>query len=283
MKRTIACVAAWDGANLLPYDFEVLRRAGFGGVELVLGDVSPHDKPALEKQSQQASDPNRRDPALGFVSFLAPLHQHGLAITSCNISSGNPLDRQTLEVMKQKLEIAHHWGVHVVVAEAGDANTHDERTTLLANLRELADEAARRGMVVALDTQPGLMQHWRSMLATLSELDRSNLRINFDPANIVLYNENAQVDTSLARVCHLVAHVHLRNCLGFQRRSYGELGRGTAVDFFRIRELLDVCGFSGPYGILLEQRPQEPNPSPENCLEQLQQSRKLLDWCGYFD
>jgi L-ribulose-5-phosphate 3-epimerase len=266
MQRVIGCLISWDG-RFAPARLEMLRRAGIEYVQLLLDD-----RMAAGDDAQSILE--RLDDALT---------RAGLRLSSGHLGGVSPLDAEAYAQLERKLDLAHRLGIEVVVAPAGFADSDEEYRRILDRLRRLGDRAASYGITLALDTQPGLMQNWRSMSATIEQLEHPRLRVNFDPGNLVFHNSNADAETSLARITPLIAHVHLHDATAFSMRAYGALGRGGAVDFFRIRELLDVCGFTGPYGLVLDQDPDRPEPTDQEYARQLEESMENLRWCGYLD
>ena len=60
-------------------------------------------------------------------------------------------------------------------------------------------------------------------------------------------------------------------------------GDGGAVDFRRVREVLDGEGFTGPYTIEIEGIQGEPEPGLEGRVDRVARSVEHLRKCGYFD
>ena len=88
----------------------------------------------------------------------------------------------------------------------------------------------------------------------------------------------------MERVAPLVRNVHLKdNRGGFEDWYFPPLGEGGAVDFRRVREILDAVGFGGPYTIELEGIGGEPEPGLEARQERVRKSVEQLRVCGYFD
>ena len=57
----------------------------------------------------------------------------------------------------------------------------------------------------------------------------------------------------------------------------------AAVDFTRVRAILDGVGFAGPYTIEIEGIGGEPEPGLEGRHERIKRSVAHLTACGYFD
>ncbi|GJM22796.1 MAG: hexulose-6-phosphate isomerase [Planctomycetota bacterium] len=96
-----------------------------------------------------------------------------------------------------------------------------ERARLLDRLREVADVFAAAGVALALETG---QERADTLLAVLAELEHPNLGVNFDPANMLLYDMGDPV-AALDELAPQVRQVHIKDA----RRS-GQPGEwGTEV------------------------------------------------------
>ena len=122
------------------------------------------------------------------------------------------------------------------------------------------------------------------MLALMDEVDHPHVRLNFDTGNIAYYNQGVDPCDELEQVKHLVRNVHLKdNRGGFEDWYFPALGDGGAVDFDRVREILDAVGFAGPYTIEIEGIGGEAEPGLEERQERIARSVRHLKACGYLD
>jgi inosose dehydratase len=257
---------------------ENLRAAGLQHLELPIrtaGVPSMFGDEPLLTQDSMAGDLQRVDELLA---------ENGVTVSSCNVTSGNPLERRVVDITKRKLDLAAHFRVATVVGGAGDVPTESARTALYRHLREIGDHAAGLGIVYCCETHPGVCEHHSAMLETMRDVDHPSIRLNFDTGNILYYNENANVEISLAKVCHLVRHVHLKDSQGLPGEWYfPALGSGGAVDFVRVLHLLRDCGFTGPYSLEIEGIEGEGDLSLDAYQERIADSVGYLRDCGYFD
>jgi len=257
---------------------ENVRDAGLEFVELPIrtaGVASPFGDEPLVTHESTADDLQRVDDLL---------QQHGVRVSSCNVTTGNPLEPDVVEVTKRKLEIAKHFGVSLVVGGAGEAHDDDAKQQLYDHLREIGDHAAGLGITYCFETHPGLCVNHRRMLETLDELQHPHLKLNLDTGNLTYYNSNINVEIALAKVCPHVRHIHLKDHSGEPGEWYfPALGRGGAVDFLRVYELLRDVGFTGPLSIEIEGIADEGELSLENYQQRVTESVEMLRNCGYFD
>jgi L-ribulose-5-phosphate 3-epimerase len=148
----------------------------------------------------------------------------------------------------------------------------------------VGDTAAACGVTVALETHKGPTQNAAAMLATIAEVDHPSIRLNFDTGNIAYYNAGIDPVAELERVKHLVRNVHLKDNRGrLDDWYFPALGDGGAVDFRRVREVLDTVGFTGPYTIEIEGILGEPEPGLDRRVERVARSVRHLRACGYFE
>jgi len=212
------------------------------------------------------------------------LEQHGVRVVSCTCMAGNPLDKACVAVMCRKLDLASHFGVKHVIADAGHADDDDERHRIYSHLAAIGDHAARVGITICFETHRGLCVNHREMLRVMADLAHPHLRLNFDTGNLLYYNENIHGEVALAKACHLVRHVHLKDSSGrFGDWNFPALGSGGGVDFLRVYQILRDCGFKGPYSIEIEGTLGEPDLSLAEYQERVADSVRYLRTLGYFD
>ena len=155
---------------------------------------------------------------------------------------------------------------------------------MISHLQRLGELAASLGITVALETHKGPTQNAQAMLALMAEVDHSHVRLNFDTGNIGYYNQGVNPADELEKVAPLVRNVHVKdNRGGFEDWYFPALGEGGAVDFRRIREILDGVGFRGPYTIEIEGIGGEPEPGTKERQERIRRSIEHLRSCGYLE
>jgi L-ribulose-5-phosphate 3-epimerase len=280
VNRLISCFTNSYGPAGVWAAAERIRQAGINHLELALrghdfgGLVIPESAVITEKADDTTVE-----------EFRARLNQHGVEISGCNVGGADIRTPEGLELTERRIRFAARWfGVTVCVSGAGQPADAAERAAVVANLRRLGDTAAAVGITLALETHKGPTQNATAMLALMGEVDYPNVRLNFDTGNIAYYNRGADPCAELERVKHLVRNVHVKdNRGGFEDWYFPALGEGGAVDFVRVREILDGVGFAGPYTIEIEGIGGEAEPGPEARQERVARSVQHLRACGYFD
>lgn len=280
MTRIVSCFTNTYGPSGVWAAVEHIRAAGIEYLELALrghnfgGLVIPESAVVTEK----ADDATAR-------SFCDHLQKHGVKVSGCNVGGADIRTEEGVALTERRIRFASRWfGVTTVVSGAGQPADAAERRTVVDHLRRIGDTAHSVGITVALETHKGPTQNAAAMLALMGEVDHPNVRLNFDTGNIVYYNEGVNPVDELERVKHLVRNVHLKDSRGrLEDWYFPALGEGGAVDFTRVREILDDAGFTGPYTIELEGIGGEPEPGLEERQARIARSVEHLRACGYFD
>ena len=256
---------------------ECVREAGIATLELALrahnlgGLIIPEEAVITE----QTDESRVRD-------FQNQLANHGVEVACCNVG-GDALSDIGVAHIELRLKCARRWfGVSLVVSNVGQPTTKSEREKVNENLARLGDAAAALGIVIALETHKGPTQNAAVMTSVMSELRHPNIGINFDTGNIAYYNESFEPCRELEAIAPWVRNVHLKdNRGGFGDWYFPALGEGGAVDFRRVREILDTVGYPGSFTIELEGIGDEPEQGLEVRQERVRRSVEHLRACGY--
>jgi sugar phosphate isomerase/epimerase len=158
-------------------------------------------------------------------------------------------------------DFAAQLGVGYIACHVGfvpEDATHPDYLAVRQMVREVCDHAARHGQSFALETgqEPAAV-----LLGFIHDVNRPNLRINFDPANLILYGTGEPI-AALKILAPLVISVHCKDgdwpapgvegILGKERA----LGKGS-VGIARFVETLRAVGFRGPLNVERETDNQE--------------------------
>lgn len=280
MKRTVSCFTNCYGESGVWTAAARIQETGIDHLELALrghnfgGLVIPESAVITEKADDRTAQ-----------AFCAHLHAHGVSISGCNVGGADIRTKEGVELTERRIRFAARWfGVKICVSGAGQPADDAERQTIIAHLRRLGDTAADSDVTLALETHKGPTQNAAAMLALMNDVDHPHVRLNFDTGNIAYYNQGANPCDELDKVKHLVRNVHVKdNRGGLEDWYFPAVGEGGAVDFTRIREILDGVGFAGPYTIEIEGIGGEPEPGVDERHERIKRSVRHLQSCGYFD
>jgi sugar phosphate isomerase/epimerase len=210
--------------------------------------------------------------------FLAKLNEMGLRITVVfgGFEGESYADIPTVErtvglvppetraertqEMKEIADFAKLLGVDAVGLHLGFVphDSADPRYPGIVDLtRDLCDHCQRSGQAVHLETG---QESADALLDFIQAVDRSNLFINFDPANMILYGSGEPIE-ALKKVGRYVRSVHCKDGKWAARpgQEWGQetpLGQGNVGMENYLRTLAEI-GYYGPLTVERE-IPQEP-------------------------
>ena len=131
-----------------------------------------------------------------------------------------------LHAAQKNAQIAAELALPLVTFHAGFI-PHDagdpQRGVILDRLRQLADVYIAAGVRVAFETGQETAD---TLLAALEELDRPEVGVNFDPANMILYAMGDPV-AALGRLAPRIAQIHVKDAIA--TRTPGTWGSEVPV------------------------------------------------------
>lgn len=140
-------------------------------------------------------------------------------------------------------------GLHVGFVPAD--RTSSNYKNLVAATQDLLDHVNGNGQTLHLETGQESAEH---LLEFIHDVQRDNLFINFDPANMILYGSGEPID-ALKKVGKFVRSVHCKDAKwaaeGERGKSWGSevaLGEGDVGMETYLRTLLEI-GYTGPLTI----------------------------------
>jgi L-ribulose-5-phosphate 3-epimerase len=280
LERIVSCYSNCYGPSGVRPAVEHLSQAGLGYVELALrghnfgGLVIPESAVITD-----SSDP------VDVESFRELLASRNVKVSGCNIGGADLRTTDGFELTARRLRFASQaFHAPVAVSGAGQPTNEGERKVVIDHLLKLGDLAESLGLDVSLETHKGPTQNAEAMLALMAELDHPRIRLNFDTGNIAYYNPGLDPADELEKIKGLVRNVHVKdNRGGFEDWYFPAVGDGGAVDFRRIRSILDSVGYAGAYTIEIEGIGGEPEPGPEVRRQRVRRSVEHLRSCGYFE
>ncbi len=172
---------------------------------------------------------------------------------------GDPaLRTERLGIFRYAVDKTAELGLQCLCSHAGFIPEADgpERSSFLDCISEAAQYAADKGVLFTMETG----QETAALLRrTLDELKMPSLRVNFDPANMVLYDMGNPIE-AIEILGADIAHVHAKDANPPQESGqWGEevpLGEGS-VGMAAFVEALDKAGYSGPLVVEREVGDQE--------------------------
>jgi sugar phosphate isomerase/epimerase len=166
----------------------------------------------------------------------------------CDFFTGAPEIDETFASIARQAAIADALGVRRVRLFFGRLRYADyspvARRTITANLLRLSD--AHPTLTFAFENHDGASLHPEVNAEVMHNVDRPNIRLNFDPINFA----KAGVDpaAALATLRPFIGHVHLKGLAGGE---YCEFGQGD-VDVDAIARSLDDGGYRNHFAVEYE-------------------------------
>ncbi len=161
---------------------------------------------------------------------------------------------ERLQEMKEISDFAAMLGCDAVALHIGfipEDRDSDSYKSLVDVTRELLDYIKKNMQKLHLETGQESADH---LLQFISDVDRDNLFINFDPANMILYGTGDPIE-ALKKVGHLVRSVHCKDAKWAPPDKRGKewgtevpLGEGD-VGIETFLQTLNELGYTGPLTI----------------------------------
>ena len=203
---------------------EALRRLGIGSVQLALN-------PIMEGRSgwRRAID-ELRDAGVEIASGMIAMAGEDYSTLESIRRTGGVRPQETWLANRRRVEAAAELvaasGIGLVTFHAGflpPGKKDPDRRVMLDRLRMIGDLCGDRDVSIGLETGQETAE---TLTAFLQELDRPNVGVNFDPANMILYGIQQPLD-ALDRLLPHVRQVHIKDALPAQRQ--GSWGREVRV------------------------------------------------------
>ncbi len=153
---------------------------------------------------------------------------------------------------KKAVDLCQKLGLNIMNTAIGGHYSEDEdKSAFMNHIYDLADYAAGRGVILALEVHGDIMASGQLSIPIIKEINRDNVKINYDTANCVFYGGVEAVD-DLRPVVPYLAHVHLKDTAGGKKEwNFPAIGEGH-VDFARILKILEEEGYTGPFSVEIE-------------------------------
>lgn len=172
-------------------------------------------------------------------------------------------------------DFARFLGCDTVALHIGvipDEPQDPQRLELIAVTRKICDHCAANDQYLHLETGQETAEH---LISFIKDCDRSNLRINFDPANMILYGMGEPME-ALRQLGPWVRSIHCKDGTWSDQPgvTWGKevpLGEGD-VNMKNYLQTLKEIGYVGPLTIERE-IPQD----PERQLREIEQAVRLLE------
>lgn len=259
-----------------------IAQLGYRGIE-IMADV-PHAWPAFLLEEQKAA-------------LRGALAENGLAIANINafmmnavndprqrywhpswIEPYEPYRRVRIEHTLRSLDLARDLGAPCITTEPGGPleagqSWHDGFARFLEALKPVADHAARVGVRLLVEPEPGLLiENVEQSEALMDRLtDYPAVGLNFDIGHFFCVGED--LPRAVRRLARYIGHVHLEDISADRVHFHRVPGEG-AIDFASVLHALREVGYDG--WVTIELYPYIEDPDGAARLAR----KHLLDLCG---
>ena len=236
----------------------LLDRIGVSHTQIALGD--PHHASWLEDDSTFIKSCSRASFTISAAMLGFPGEDYASPEAIKRTGGfGDPATRDVrLQILDWGLKKTRALGLEVLSAHAGFIPEPEDpgRGPFLDTLRRALDAAEREGITLAFETG----QETAALLRlTLDELGHPRARVNFDPANMLLYDKGDPIE-AVRILGKDIVHVHAKDA----RRptvpgNWGEevpLGEGQ-VGMAAFLDALEAVGYRGTIAVEREVGDQE--------------------------
>lgn len=162
-----------------------------------------------------------------------------------------------VEAFRRSIHICRQLGIPYLTTSTGGhddtsaGSVEEQRQAFLTRFGPLADEAAEGGITICIETHGGLSATGALAAELIEAIDKPNVGINYDTANVIFYG-NVRPEEDIRAAARHIAHMHLKDKAGGdQEWNFPAIGSGN-VDFASIFQTLEEVGFHGPVSIELE-------------------------------
>lgn len=208
MRRPRLGVCSWSLQPESPDDLAAaLQRLELDACQLALGPL------VTDPVWNNAIDILRSAGVEVVSGMLAMKGEDYSTLDSIRETGGVALDqtwKENLKTAERVAAIAAQHNIRLVTFHAGflphDRDDH-RRDVLLDRLRQIAEVFMKRGVDLALETG---QESAETLLDALRDLRCSNVGVNFDPANMILYGMGEPVE-AYRKVAMKVRQVHIKD------------------------------------------------------------------------
>lgn len=254
--------------------WDVISHLGVETIQLHAPEAAGRDPASAKKFATELADKNIRCTAV-FGGFDGESYQDIPTVVRTIGLVPESTRQHRLVEMKQISDFASHLRCDTIALHLGFV-PHDPAAAgyddIVDVTRQLCDHAAGNDQYVHLETGQETAD---GLLTFLDKVDRANLKINFDPANMILYGAGDPIE-ALQKFGDRVRSVHCKDATWSDKpgETWGQevaLGDGQ-VDLRKYLQTLKQIGYTGPLTIEREipQDPERQKAEIGQAIERLQ-------------
>lgn len=233
-------IATTDSYKFLPLEraLQGLSGVGLKAIELLCAsEWEPHFDPSTATHAERSQ-------------LERLLNNYDLQVVSVSGHS-NLASKEGFSKFQDRLRFADSMDIDIINTGVGDLSSEPKRQLLYRNLSEIALNAEKMNIVVALEPHGDWASSGQALYQILHEVGSDSIRINYDTANVIFYS-GIRPEDDIEKVADKVAHVHMKDKIGGKKVwNFPGLGHGD-IDFIKIIDTLDRSGYKGPFSIEIE-------------------------------
>lgn len=135
--------------------------------------------------------------------------------------------------------------------DSSAGSVEDQRREFLTRFLPLADDAAESDISICIETHGGLSSTGAKTAELVRAIDKPNVGINYDTANVIFYG-GVRPEEDIKAAARFVNHLHLKDKAGGDTEwNFPAIGTGN-IDFAPVFKALEDVGFTGPVSVELE-------------------------------
>jgi sugar phosphate isomerase/epimerase len=180
------------------------------------------------------------------------LNELGLVTTSLSGHS-DLTTKEGLDDGLLALDLCERMGISLMNTAIGGHSSHDENESeFLKHIDVLADAAADRDIMLGIEVHGDITSSGRKAIPLIGKIGRSNVRINYDTANVEFYDGGTKAVDDLPETVPYLVHFHAKDHIGGARVwNFPAPGEGQ-IDWRRVLEILKNGGYGGPISVEIE-------------------------------
>lgn len=179
-----------------------------------------------------------------------------------------------VELFKKRIDLAYEMEVSIVNTAGGNIENIEQEESFFTKMKIITKYLEERGIVAALEIHGGIIGTGSMCRKTIERINSSNVRINYDPANLI-YFEGKRPEDDIMDIIDYVAHFHIKDKLeGKGVWNFPAIGEGY-INFTSLFDVLFNNYYEGPLSFEIEFVENGPK-APEEVDEALEKSLKYI-------
>lgn len=160
---------------------------------------------------------------------------------------------RSVEILERRIEMAHLMHVPMIITGVGHGSEIAfRRKNAIDNLRMVCDYAKQYNIIICLKTDGWLTDRSSEVLEVIKVVSCENLKIDFDPANILYFKEDIDINAYLKEIIEYIGCMHIRGSSGKRfDKKFPDL-KNSIINYKSIFDILADSNFKGQLCLALE-------------------------------